>query len=270
MYRIPFVRLFSFLYNTPPLQIEGLTLNRSRYAEHVGIHYVLCNKLRQFTYEELEFFLPQLCHLIISVDNQSMALEEFILDLCEESVNSALLTFWLFQTYLYDLSSNPQSIHFKTTRRIYNKVQRIVFGASEGLHREKIKENVLPVTVLASLVLASVAVPILPRWAGPLAIAQARRPQPVEDVISDAAIQSPKVSRSQTVGGKTKSKRRPAAQGHSDSEAREHHRSAAQALEGQTSNVRPGSRPGSSRLQNLHRSRLLNPEPWAGFLTRHA
>jgi hypothetical protein len=62
-----------------------------RYADHVGIHYVLCSKLRQFSYEEIEFFLPQLCHLIISVDNESMALEEFILDLCEESVNGALL-----------------------------------------------------------------------------------------------------------------------------------------------------------------------------------
>jgi hypothetical protein len=63
----------------------------SRYADHVGITYVLCSKLRQFSYEEIEFFLPQLCHLIISVNNESMALEEFILDLCEESVNSALL-----------------------------------------------------------------------------------------------------------------------------------------------------------------------------------
>jgi phosphatidylinositol 4-kinase len=57
----------------------------------VGIHYVLCNKLRQFPYEDIEFFLPQLCHLIISVDNESMALEEFLLDLCEESVTAALL-----------------------------------------------------------------------------------------------------------------------------------------------------------------------------------
>ncbi|KAL5387310.1 Phosphatidylinositol 4-kinase pik1alpha (PI4-kinase)(PtdIns-4-kinase) [Paraphaeosphaeria sporulosa] len=31
----------------------------SRYADHVGIHYVLCNKLRHFAYEEIEFFLPQ-------------------------------------------------------------------------------------------------------------------------------------------------------------------------------------------------------------------
>lgn len=62
-----------------------------RYADHVGIHYVLCSKLRQFPYEDIEFFLPQLCHLIISIDNESMALEEFLLDLCEESVTAALL-----------------------------------------------------------------------------------------------------------------------------------------------------------------------------------
>lgn len=52
---------------------------------------MLCQKLRQFPYEDIEFFLPQLCHLIISVDNESMALEEFLLDLCEESVTAALL-----------------------------------------------------------------------------------------------------------------------------------------------------------------------------------
>jgi hypothetical protein len=52
---------------------------------------VLCSKLRQFSYEEIEFFLPQLCHLLISIDNESMALEEFIIDLCEESVNGGLL-----------------------------------------------------------------------------------------------------------------------------------------------------------------------------------
>ena len=63
----------------------------SRYADHVGIHYALCNKLRQFPYEDIEFFLPQLCHVIITVNNESMALEEFLLDLCEESVTAALL-----------------------------------------------------------------------------------------------------------------------------------------------------------------------------------
>ncbi|KAF4123112.1 phosphatidylinositol 4-kinase B [Geosmithia morbida] len=159
----------------------------SRYADHVGIHYVLCNKLRQFPYEDIEFFLPQLCHLIISVDNESMALEEFLLDLCEESVTAALLTFWLFQTYLHDLASNPQTSAFQTCRRVYNKVQHIIFGLADTARQDKIKENVLPVTVLSSFVLASVALPMIPRWAGPLAVAQARRPQPEADLTINTA-----------------------------------------------------------------------------------
>lgn len=200
--------------NDPSLSVAYL----SRYADHVGIHYVLCSKLRQFAYEEIEFFLPQLCHLLISVDNESMALEEFIIDLCEESVNGALLTFWLFQTYLHDLSGNPALSSFKTCRRIYNKVQRIVFGSAEPQRREKIKENVLPVTVLSSLVLASVATPFLPRHAGPLAVAQARKPRPVEDIISDN-VQAAKIGRSNTVAGASpRLRKQKSHQGHSDPE----------------------------------------------------
>ncbi|KAI1353116.1 phosphatidylinositol 3 [Xylaria sp. FL0043] len=180
----------------------------SRYADHVGIHYVLCSKLRQFPYEDIEFFLPQLCHLIISVDNESMALEEFLLDLCEESVSAALLTFWLFQTYLHDLSSTPQAQAFKTCRRVYNKVQHIVFGLPDTVRHEKVKENVLPVTVLASFVLASVGLPRLSQWAGPLAVAQARKSQPSSDAITDLAPTQSRVARSQTVTvSSTKSRR---------------------------------------------------------------
>ena len=44
----------------PQLSLERvLTPTTRRYADHVGIHYVLCSKLRTFAYEELEFFLPQ-------------------------------------------------------------------------------------------------------------------------------------------------------------------------------------------------------------------
>ncbi|RYO74731.1 hypothetical protein DL766_004518 [Monosporascus sp. MC13-8B] len=185
----------------------------SRYADHVGIHYVLCSKLRQFPYEDIEFFLPQLCHLIISVDNESMALEEFLLDLCEESVTAALLTFWLFQTYLHDLASTPQAQTFKTCRRVYNKVQHIVFGLSDA-RQDKIKENILPVTVLASFALASIGLPILSQWAGPLAVAQARKAIPSEDVISETNMPS-KVTRSQTVTGTTTRSRR-AREGHQE------------------------------------------------------
>ncbi|KAK6865557.1 phosphatidylinositol 3 [Apiospora arundinis] len=170
----------------------------SRYADHVGIHYVLCSKLRQFPYEDIEFFLPQLCHLIISVDNESMALEEFLLDLCEESVTAALLTFWLFQTYLHDLASTPK-----------HKLSGPAGGCTTRCNiSSSIKENILPVTVLASFVLASIGVPLLPQWAGPLAVAQARRAQPDSDVISETS-QTPKPTRSQTVTAvSTKSTRR--------------------------------------------------------------
>ncbi|KAF5234874.1 hypothetical protein FAUST_7410 [Fusarium austroamericanum] len=179
----------------------------SRYADHVGIHYVLCQKLRQFPYEDIEFFLPQLCHLIISVHNESMALEEFLMDLCEESVTAALLTFWLFQTYLHDLSSNPSSDSFQTCRRVYNKVQHIVFGLADTARHEKITENVLPVTVLSSFVLASVALPMFPMWAGPLAVAQARKPQPVTKDLQEPK-ENNKPSRARTVtAGNSRSRR---------------------------------------------------------------
>lgn len=92
-------------------------------------------------------------------------------------------TFWLFQTYLHDLASNPQSPAFQTCRRVYNKVQHIVFGLADAGRHEKIRQNVLPVTVLSSFVLASVALPMLPRWAGPLAVAQARKPQTIAEMV---------------------------------------------------------------------------------------
>jgi len=63
------------------------SIRRRRGPELVGIHWILCNELRQFPYEDIEFLFPQLCHLIISVENESMALEEFLLDLCEESAD---------------------------------------------------------------------------------------------------------------------------------------------------------------------------------------
>lgn len=86
-----------------------------------------------------------------------------------------------------------------------------MFGLPDAARHEKIKENILPVTVLASFVLASVAVPLVPRWAGPLAVAQARKPQPSEDLISDSREGNPKLTqmtRSHTVtAGSTRSKR---------------------------------------------------------------
>ncbi|KAI5779755.1 kinase-like domain-containing protein [Geopyxis carbonaria] len=178
----------------------------ARYAGHIGIHHFLCTKLREFSYDEIEFFLPQLCHLVVSIENmESVALEEFIFELCEQSAHGALLTFWLFQTHLHDLSGNPQSNAFKVCRRIYNRVQHIVFGGGEAKTKERLKENVLPVTVLASLIAGSIAAPILPRFAGPLAVAQARKVQTPDGSISEIP---PKLVRSKTTTPSTSRSKR--------------------------------------------------------------
>lgn len=93
---------------------------------------------------------------------------------------------------------------------MYNKVQHIVFGVSDSARNEKITENPLPVTVLGSFVLASIAAPFLPHWAGPLAVAQARKPRPqVIEHVSDATpLNAAPPARAHTVtAGTTKSRR---------------------------------------------------------------
>jgi len=94
-------------------------------------------------------------------------------------------------------------------RRIYNRVQHIVFGGGEQKKKERLKENVLPITVLASLIAGSIAAPILPRFAGPLAVAQARKPQTPQDTITEMPM---KLTRSKTIGpnGSRRRKERPA------------------------------------------------------------
>lgn len=100
------------------------------------------------------------------------------------------------------------------------QVQRIVFGAGEP-PEEKIKENILPVTVLSSIILAGVIRAFLSRHAGPLAVAQARRPRPTEELISEVG-QTQKLGRSNTVAGGSNHPRRAKARhgGHSDTEER--------------------------------------------------
>jgi phosphatidylinositol 4-kinase B len=83
-----------------------------------------------------------------------------------------------------------------------------VFGLPDSARHEKITENVLPVTVLAGFVLASVGLPLLSQWAGPLAVAQARKSQPTGDVISESSSTQFKIARSQTVNGTSTRSRR--------------------------------------------------------------
>lgn len=77
----------------------------------------------------------------------------------------------------------------------------MVFGSPESLKAAKIHENALPVSVLASMVLASVAAPFLPKHVGQMVLAQARKPKPVEETIGDTPQVQPRLARSHTVSG---------------------------------------------------------------------
>ena len=96
------------------------------------------------------------------------------------------------------------------------------------MRSERIKENVLPVMVLSSIVLGAAATPFLSRHAGPLAIAQARRPQLAENELPEVIpIQKP--TRSHTIAGAS-TQRRKARQtsGHTDSDLRHQAREASE------------------------------------------
>lgn len=69
------------------------------------------------------------------------------------------------------------------------------------MRRDRIRENVLPVTVLSSLVAGSASVPLLARYVAPLAVAQSRKARPAEGVMAETVPETKKLARSRTVTG---------------------------------------------------------------------
>ncbi|KAI8577177.1 hypothetical protein K450DRAFT_253221 [Umbelopsis ramanniana AG] len=160
-----------------------------RYPDNVGIQHYLCNELKSFPMSEIEFFLPQLVHLLISRPSESVALECFILDQCQRSTHMALMTLWYLQAYLSDCSSTPTSPSFMLCKRVFNKCQAIVFSDGSSAQIEladsgsvrpeiltnKVKENVSPALVGMAAMLAGIGQPLMTKAAGQIAIAQGRR-----------------------------------------------------------------------------------------------
>lgn len=61
------------------------------YKDSVGITYYIAHKLAQEDENELQFYWPQLCHLVVSHSSESGALESFIVTKCEESIHLSML-----------------------------------------------------------------------------------------------------------------------------------------------------------------------------------
>ncbi|KAI8140268.1 kinase-like domain-containing protein [Fennellomyces sp. T-0311] len=184
-----------------------------RYPDNVGIQHYLCAELKKFPISEIEFFLPQLMHLLISRPTESVALECFLVEMCEKSTHMAILSLWYLQAYLSDLSVSPSSPSFELCKRVLNKCQAIVFSEdgvdhsneivdataslSLGMSTHRVRENVMPAVVGIGAILAGIGQPLMTRPAGDIAIAQGRRNR----VLSITAGNAPMLARRNTLSG---------------------------------------------------------------------
>ncbi|KAI8343325.1 kinase-like domain-containing protein [Chlamydoabsidia padenii] len=183
-----------------------------RYSGNLGIQHYLCSELNTFPLSEIEFFLPQLIHLFITRPSDSVALECFLVDLCEKSTHMAIMTLWYLQAYVSDLSANPNSPSFALCRRLLNKCQTIVFsdGQTEdleladaassmnlGLSTHKVHENALPALVGIGAMLTAIGQPLMTKAAGQIAIAQGRR----NSITSSSSTTSLGITRRNTLNG---------------------------------------------------------------------
>ncbi|GAA5889298.1 hypothetical protein JCM8208_007833 [Rhodotorula glutinis] len=98
------------------------------YPGSIGITHYLTNRLRSFDYEDVEFYWPQLCYLVITRTTPSTALENFIHERCQEDSHIAVITLWYLQASLSDFANTPKSEHFTACHRILNRVQEIIFN----------------------------------------------------------------------------------------------------------------------------------------------
>ncbi|KAG0139431.1 hypothetical protein CROQUDRAFT_111621 [Cronartium quercuum f. sp. fusiforme G11] len=118
------LRLFQSEYFNVHLAIAYL----KNYPDSIGITYYLINRLNEFPEKDIEFYWPQLCHLLISRPTESFALESFLIKKCQDSTHLAMKTLWYLQSSLSDLSSTPTTRSFSICRRTFNKVQSIIFS----------------------------------------------------------------------------------------------------------------------------------------------
>ncbi|KAK9717510.1 Phosphatidylinositol 4-kinase pik1alpha (PI4-kinase)(PtdIns-4-kinase) [Basidiobolus ranarum] len=171
------LRLFNSEFFTSWLAISYIF----KYPDSVGIQHYLCNELKKFPVSEIEFFLPQICHMLISRPEQSVSLENFLLDRCKISTHIAILTFWYLQAYMSDLSSTPHSSSYRLCKRMHSQVQNIIFkescddGNEIPKRKVKVRENPFPALVGMSALLAGIVSPAFAISAGQMAIDQGRR-----------------------------------------------------------------------------------------------
>lgn len=170
--------------NLPGFSLYDCIRLLSNHSDNIGIHHFLCQKLLTFPHIELQFYIPQLVQILLTIETESMALEELLVKLRNENPHFALLTFWQLQALLTDLSTDPESYGFQVARRVLNDQQFSLFNTSindkdedeEALKmKKKMNENVSPAIMYSSMIFASMASPALAEFTQPLVESQGKR-----------------------------------------------------------------------------------------------
>ncbi|GAA5867511.1 hypothetical protein JCM3774_003860 [Rhodotorula dairenensis] len=160
------------------------------YSTSIGISHYLVNRLRSFEYEDVEFYWPQLCYLVITRTTPSNALENFILERCQEDSHIAVITLWYLQASLSELAQTPNSEQFAACRRLLNRVQEIIFTdpptptpgdpnpADPFAADTKRKVNAPAASLVGiGVLLAAIGMPGLVNATGGMIVEQGRRPE---------------------------------------------------------------------------------------------
>nr|AZQ56698.1 phosphatidylinositol 4-kinase [Suhomyces chickasaworum] len=145
-------------------------------CDSIGVHHALVRRLYTYSYDELEFFIPQFVQLLVSFDTNSMALEDFLLDYCSKYPHFSLIVFWNLQAYVFELRNDPESTSFQTVRLFINKLQNILFNA-EVTHSktQEFRENLQPALVMCSTIASSFVLPGLNPYLSPIIKSQAKQ-----------------------------------------------------------------------------------------------
>ncbi|VEU23729.1 DEKNAAC104829 [Brettanomyces naardenensis] len=160
--------------------------------DNVGIQYQLCRRAMAYPIGELRFFVPEFLQLLITVETQSLALEEMMKLLCSRDAHFSLITFWHLQALLQQLGAEPESVGFQTCKRLINELQYQLFnyyarsgGASSSPNstglvsrhdmNQNFRENLAPAIALQTSLLAGITVPETVKYVEPIVRIQGKR-----------------------------------------------------------------------------------------------
>lgn len=98
------LRLFESQFFTPHMAVCYL----HRYTSDPGIQYYLCQRLRDPKYHsDVEFLLPQLCHLVVMRSKEECGpLECFVIEFAASSLHAGSAVLWYLEGYLQDIQDD--------------------------------------------------------------------------------------------------------------------------------------------------------------------